>query len=372
MYGSDTESEPESDLKKWDATEFASQLPHVITEHSDHDLVERVTDAIATLGSITVQEVLMDETFHGSIEGAASAIFTFLNEFSAPELSMGVDQALKTLSLIANQSFMLLLFEYRAMFRTLAAQQVPVGCSSSSVICWVDVVLARISALVDHPDCAFPHLPSLQKQREDDVLRAATQLPVSWLEAAGWFASEDASPAACRVSLHLAFVGYVLCARGSRTPDLGEEERSIIKSALDAYIQRLPSPSQEDLEGELHPLSRTQARLTHAMVLSLLGVVETDTDPRFRPHRTAILMRHVQSVFHSSSSASEVSHILPLMQLDVPQRILVSFSKAIFWAWTQWNDGRISGIESVLIWRPGFTTYRQNTPPNGIVKPMTP
>lgn len=72
---------------------------------------------------------------------------------------------------------MSLLFEYRAIFRTVAARQVPVGRSCSPVICWVDVVLARISALVDHPDCAFPHLPSLQKQREDDMLRAATQLP---------------------------------------------------------------------------------------------------------------------------------------------------------------------------------------------------
>jgi len=59
MYGSDTESEPESDLKKWDATEFASQLPHTMLEDPDHDLVGRVADAIATLRSISVQEVLM-------------------------------------------------------------------------------------------------------------------------------------------------------------------------------------------------------------------------------------------------------------------------------------------------------------------------
>ena len=72
-----------------------------------------------------------------------------------------------------------LLFEYRAEFRTLAAREVPVGCSYSPVICWVDVVLARISALVDHPDSVFVDLPSLQKQREDDMLRAATQLPSS-------------------------------------------------------------------------------------------------------------------------------------------------------------------------------------------------
>jgi len=203
---------------------------------------------------------------------------------------------------------MSLLFEYRTVFRTVAARQVPFGYSSSPVICWVDVVLARISALVDHPDCVFPHLPSLQKQREDDTLRAATQLPglqslfrgnlalcdsytASWLEAAGWFASEDGSPAACRMSLRLTFVVYVLCATGSRTPGLLEEERYIrlisldqegfsrppsliLQSALDAYIQRSPSPSQED-SGEVPPLSRTQGRLTDAMVLALLGVFKS-------------------------------------------------------------------------------------------------
>lgn len=59
MYDSDTESEPESDLKKWDATEFALQLPHTMPEDSGHDLVGRIADAITTLRSIPVQEVLM-------------------------------------------------------------------------------------------------------------------------------------------------------------------------------------------------------------------------------------------------------------------------------------------------------------------------
>ena len=75
-------------------------------------------------------------------------------------------------------------------------------------------------------------------------------------------------------------------------------------------------------------------------------VVEADASPQFRPHRAAILMRHIQSVFPTSPSA----HILPLTELDVPQRILVSFGKAVLWAWTQWNDGRVAGIESILIW----------------------
>jgi hypothetical protein len=41
-----------------------------------------------------------DDRFHGSIEGAASAILVFLGQFSVPELSVGEDQAFKTLSLI--------------------------------------------------------------------------------------------------------------------------------------------------------------------------------------------------------------------------------------------------------------------------------
>ena len=112
---------------------------------------------------------------------------------------------------------------------------------------------------------------------------------MSWLGAAAWFASDDASPAACRMSLHLAFVVYVLCATGSRMPD---EDRwvwrwcssnwarsshlpsKILQSSLDAYIQRLSPSPQEGSEEEQSPMFRTQAKLTHAMVLSLLGVFQ--------------------------------------------------------------------------------------------------
>ena len=67
MCSSDTESEPENDLKKWDATEFASQLPHAISERSDGDLLERVADAMATLRSIPIREVLTVSTTTSSL-----------------------------------------------------------------------------------------------------------------------------------------------------------------------------------------------------------------------------------------------------------------------------------------------------------------
>ena len=45
-----------------------------------------------------------------------------------------------------------------------------------------------------------------------------------------------------------------------------------LQSSLDTYVQRLPPLTQEGSEEELSPMFRTQARLTHAMILSLLGV----------------------------------------------------------------------------------------------------
>lgn len=157
--------------------------------------------------------------------------------------------------------------------------------------------------------------------------------------------------------------GYV---QSERRSDALYVHSPILQSALDAYIRRLSFTPQGDL-GDPSLLSRTQTRLTHAMVLSLLGVsqplsfnapfpsffsqaVETDESPQFRPHRAAILMWHVQSVFQPPSYIEEISHVLPFTELDVPQRILISLTDAIFWAWAQWNDERICGIESVLIW----------------------
>jgi len=57
------------------------------------------------------------------------------------------------------------------------------------------------------------------------------------------------------------------CARLSCSPS------KVLQSSLDIYIQRLAPSTQEGLE-ELSPMFRTQARLTHAMILSLLGVFQ--------------------------------------------------------------------------------------------------
>ena len=81
-------------------------------------------------------------------------------------------------------SFLHLLFQYRRLFRVIAARDFPPGTAPSAVVCWVDLLLAKLGDVVafiaagldvDHPDRSLPE--SLRAQREEDNLRAAIQLP---------------------------------------------------------------------------------------------------------------------------------------------------------------------------------------------------
>ena len=82
--------------------------------------------------------------------------------------------------------FILLLFDYRKVFHSIAAQALLPGTAASAVVCWVDVILASLSEAVIKVGCGrrLPHndsqnsfSESLKKQSEDNNLRAAAQLP---------------------------------------------------------------------------------------------------------------------------------------------------------------------------------------------------
>jgi len=78
-----------------------------------------------------------------------------------------------------------MLFQYRKVFHHIAAQAVVPGTTAPIIICWVDILLVKLSEAIvfvaggfrprdlDEPSL----LPSLKAQREDDKLLAAAQLP---------------------------------------------------------------------------------------------------------------------------------------------------------------------------------------------------
>lgn len=81
-------------------------------------------------------------------------------------------------------SFLHLLFQYRRLFRVIATRDFKPNSAPLAIVCWVDVVLARLGDVaaciaagldVDHPDQLLPE--SLKARREEDNLRAAIQLP---------------------------------------------------------------------------------------------------------------------------------------------------------------------------------------------------
>ena len=81
--------------------------------------------------------------------------------------------------------FLSKLFELRGVFHAIAMQNMDDRNSSKTIVCWADVVIARLGqAAVIVAGTFFdvaPHdhgqPPSVRAQKDDDVLRAALQLP---------------------------------------------------------------------------------------------------------------------------------------------------------------------------------------------------
>jgi hypothetical protein len=140
-------------------------------------------------------------------------------------------------------AFLSLLFTYRKTFHAIAARALSPGATISTVVCWVDAVLAHLGeaamkvahARIRRQDHSEHHhgLENLRRQSEDNNLRAAAQLPgkahrkhdgtsgvtesicmyahtEKWQSVPGVISSELASPAAKRLALRLTFAIYVI------------------------------------------------------------------------------------------------------------------------------------------------------------------
>ena len=81
--------------------------------------------------------------------------------------------------------FLSKLFELRGAFHAIAMQNMDDRNSSKTIVCWADVVVARLGQVAVVVAGTFfdvaPHdhgqPPSVRAQKDDDALRAALQLP---------------------------------------------------------------------------------------------------------------------------------------------------------------------------------------------------
>lgn len=85
-----------------------------------------------------------------------------------------------------DENFLSILFSHRQAFQNII--HTPIDATSSSVICLLDVVLAKLGLLVLNvtggfsPNLQAPFLESMRLHREEDAVRAAAQLPGIFLD----------------------------------------------------------------------------------------------------------------------------------------------------------------------------------------------
>jgi hypothetical protein len=81
---------------------------------------------------------------------------------------------------LADESFLSILFNHRQAFQTTHSMT---HASPSTVVCWLDVALAKLGYFVLNvaagfsPSVRAPFLEYMRLHREEDAVRAAAQLP---------------------------------------------------------------------------------------------------------------------------------------------------------------------------------------------------
>ncbi|TFY52613.1 hypothetical protein EVJ58_g9913 [Rhodofomes roseus] len=360
----DSDTEPESQVsvtvEGWDAGDFA----HIATtqalcssQTSSQDMTPSGSDveqAIRDLRSLDLEEVQKDDSLHGVIQVASTTILTYLDNVvvSLPQDIGDIESAMSTLSMylfpVASASLIgtmhcgsvdpenvALLFAYRQVFYVIAAREVHVGMASSAVVCWVDVVFAKLGEAITTVAAGSPPSTdqsadlhaSMQKQFESHLLRAATQLPSTWSALPTVLSAAHASPAACRLAMRLLYGIYVLRPYLQEINTLNSASSADSKkliAALRCYLDRTPGATRTASTTGLIDADGfgTQDRVTCAMFLSLfavclfitaltsaysdtLRVAGKVTDPPqdsditnrnqvpFRPNTDAALLRHV-------------------------------------------------------------------------------
>lgn len=118
---------------------------------------------------------------------------------------------------LVQPSFLSILFDYRKVFHGLAAEDLVSGAVASTIICWVDVIFAKLSeasvVVAGGLRLGFSQayqFEDLRKHLDEDCLRAAAQLPEKWLSLPKVISSKSASPAAKRTALRLLLSVYII------------------------------------------------------------------------------------------------------------------------------------------------------------------
>ncbi|KAI8995508.1 hypothetical protein BD414DRAFT_479747 [Trametes punicea] len=355
---SDTESESGSSVNAWDPADFMQKPVGMLGGCEALVGSVEVMEALRSLREVDICAIIHDARL---LEQDASSLET-IQSISQTLLSP-LDRILTTqqwaesdqmefqtvLATLLSEPTLDLLLSHRVLFRDIAARHLE-GSTSAVAVCWVDVVLARLGQAIVRAAGLFhnvlpaegEHPESLRAKKEDDLLRAATQLPERWQDIVEYMGSEYASPAAIRLASILTWGLNVMAKDLTGNWSLTSTEREkIVAKALQQRISHIALKRSQAVPW-LAPTD--DERMSCALFISLFAMSELtggDKDPPCRPQTHAILIEMIQFVVHSDCCASSSHDFLLGAWLDLPHVILIKWGRALPWAWRSWNDTRL-------------------------------
>ncbi|TRM65742.1 hypothetical protein BD626DRAFT_485704 [Schizophyllum amplum] len=235
---------------------------------------------------------------------------------------------------------MRLLFAHRAVFHRIAASALPSDSAPSTVVCWVDALLAKLAPFIAGDRAAEPQNEFLQSQRYSDSLRAAAQLPKSWDDLTYALTSSAMSPAARRLAVRLLFGVYVLAQDPIDNGEVAAPSSDLL-AAVSAFLEHVQIDRAIDAQPGIIAL---QERTTCAMTFALYATADSctieDNNPFMRPRSLGRLLDLARAVMHPGANES-ISQVL-----DPPMKVLLG-APILLWCWRTWWDHRIASIEIV-------------------------
>ncbi|KAI0762859.1 hypothetical protein C8Q74DRAFT_183839 [Fomes fomentarius] len=261
------------------------------------------------------------------------------------------------LSALLDAPFLSLLFQYRVIFNRIAANSTE-GSNSSLIITWVDIVLARLGQAITVAAGTFFRVPpidqhqpmSVRAQREDDILRAAVQLPDKWTDIVHVLSSKHVSPAAYRLVMCLVFGVYVIA------PHLSEQlvtvdrvEYARLLEALQTHIAQISDRRSQGIDVNFADASERE-RVAFAMFVSLYAVLSRridDIDSSCRPQTHAVLLEIIQAILERDTALPLMSIVSLPACVDISLVVLMRWGATLPWAWVTWEDVRICQSEVV-------------------------
>ncbi|KAH0838421.1 hypothetical protein J3R83DRAFT_6728 [Lanmaoa asiatica] len=374
MSTSETDSEPEPELAP-DTVSSLTTFAHLSATRPDQVPTSQgtVSWAVDTLAMLDFRLVRKDTALHGLIHNCASTILAMVNTVLEPatDSSCGF---IPDVASILRPSFLYLLFQYRRLFRVIATRDLKLGSAPLAIVCWVDVVLAKLGDVAafiaggldrNHPNQSLPE--SLKAQREEDNLRAAIQLPDNWDMLPSILLSERVSVAAKRLSIRLMLGSYILCPALSGQVDYGAFHSIHKLFSTFAEFVRQSAARVDGLHSILGPGLRyliQQERLTGAMAISLFAAADIaqGSTTSFRPQTMAAAMQLLRSVLNDGEYPTQTNVLSPLDHLDIPTSVIIRWGIVPQWTWTIWLEYRSLHADTII----GLTTayiqhYRAGT-----------